>query len=174
MAKIDLKHAFRNCPVHPSDWELLSMHRKNKPYLFNKVANAMEWILHYRYKLPYVLHYLDDFFVAGPARSTACQHAHGTVLALCHELGAPVKPEKIEGPTTFLSLGMELVTMTMEARLPLAQKTTLLKDLRGFKGVTKCIQRELLSLIEKMSFACKVVPAGRIFLRWLIDLSKGF
>ena len=30
---------------------------------------------------------------------------------------------------------------------------------------------ELLSLIGKLSFACKVVPASRIFLRRLIDLS---
>ena len=35
----------------------------------------------------------------------------------------------------------------------------------------KCVKRELLSLIGKLSFACKVVPAGRIFLRRLIDLS---
>ena len=66
MAKIDLKHAFRNCPVHPSDWELLGIHWKNRyyfdkclpfglrsaPYLFNKVADAMEWILRYRYNIP--------------------------------------------------------------------------------------------------------------------------
>ena len=35
----------------------------------------------------------------------------------------------------------------------------------------KCTEHQLLSLVEKLSFACKVVPAGRIFLRRLIDLS---
>ena len=36
----------------------------------------------------------------------------------------------------------------------------------------KCTQRELLSLIGKLSFCCKVLPAGRIFLRRMIDLSN--
>ena len=35
----------------------------------------------------------------------------------------------------------------------------------------KCTKQQQLSLIGKLSFACKVVPAGRIFLRRLIDLS---
>ena len=35
----------------------------------------------------------------------------------------------------------------------------------------KCTKRQLLSLIGKLSFACKVVPAGRIFLRRLLNLS---
>ncbi|XP_057296127.1 uncharacterized protein LOC130625062 [Hydractinia symbiolongicarpus] len=35
----------------------------------------------------------------------------------------------------------------------------------------KCTKRELLSLIGSLSFACKVVKCGRMFLRRLIDLS---
>ena len=35
----------------------------------------------------------------------------------------------------------------------------------------KCTKEQLLSLIDRLSFACKVVPAGRIFSRRLIDLS---
>lgn len=35
----------------------------------------------------------------------------------------------------------------------------------------KCTKRDLLSVIGKLSFACKVIPAGRIFLRRLIDKS---
>ena len=37
--------------------------------------------------------------------------------------------------------------------------------------VKKCLKRELLSLIGKLNFACRILPAGRIFLRRLIDLS---
>ena len=36
----------------------------------------------------------------------------------------------------------------------------------------KCTKRELLSLIGKLSFYCKLLPAGRIFLRRLIDFSS--
>ena len=35
----------------------------------------------------------------------------------------------------------------------------------------KCTKRELLFLIGKLSFACKILPASRIFLRRLIYLS---
>ena len=37
--------------------------------------------------------------------------------------------------------------------------------------VKKFTKRELLSLIGSLSFACKVVKPGRMFLRRLIDLS---
>ena len=59
MAKVDLKNAFRLCPVRPEDWHLLGIHWQGKyyidkclpfglrlsPYLFNMVADALEWIL---------------------------------------------------------------------------------------------------------------------------------
>ena len=59
MAKVNLKNAFRLCPVRQEDWHLLSIHWHDKyfvdkclpfglrptPYLFNMVADALEWIL---------------------------------------------------------------------------------------------------------------------------------
>ena len=47
----------------------------------------------------------------------------------------------------------------------------MLEELQLFSTRKKCTKRQLLSLIGKLSFAYKVVPAGRIFLRHLIDLS---
>ena len=113
MAKVDLKNAFRLCPVHPADWPLLGIHWRNMyyinkcllfglrsaPFLFNMVADSIQWILHHHFHVTNSFHYLDDFFFAGPQ------------------------------------------------------------------------QRQLLSLIGKLSFATKVIPAGRIFLRRLLDLA---
>ena len=59
MAKLDLKHAFHLCPVSPIDRDLVSMHWQGKffvdlrlssglcssPFLFNRLADAFEWIL---------------------------------------------------------------------------------------------------------------------------------
>ena len=42
---------------------------------------------------------------------------------------------------------------------------------QSWLGRYKSTKRELLSLIGKLSFAAKVVPAGHLFLRRLIDLS---
>ena len=60
----------------------------------------------------------------------------------------------------------------MELRLPpdkLEALTQLLEQWHNIKR--KITKRELLSLIGKLSFAAKVIPAGRIFFRRLIDLS---
>ena len=40
--------------------------------------------------------------------------------------------------------------------------------LQGWHKCTKC---ELLSLIRKLTFSCKILPASRIFLHRLIDLT---
>ena len=185
MGKIDLKNAFRICPVR-KDWALLGVHWRGQyyvdkclpfglrsaPYLFNQIAEAIEWILRTNYNIQYLIHYLDDFFTAGPAQSRCCQHNMDTMLGVCDQVGAPVKPEKVEGPSTTLGfLGIELDSIAMTARLPAAKKEELLSDLQQFIHRHKCCKRELLSLIGKLSFACKVVPAGRIFLRRLIDKS---
>ena len=59
MAKVDLKNAFRLCPVRPEDWHLLGIYwhdnfyidkclpfrLRSAPFLFNMVADALHWIL---------------------------------------------------------------------------------------------------------------------------------
>lgn len=84
------------------------------------------------------------------------------------------KPEKVIGPATQLTiLGIELDTMQMQARLPEEKLAALLEELDMFSCLAQsrdtCTKRQLLSLIGKLAFACKVIPAGRIFLRRLID-----
>ena len=64
-----------------------------------------------------------------------------------------------------------LDTTTMTASISNEQKQELLSSIQSMMECRKCTKQQLLSLIGKLSFACKVVPAGRIFLRRLIDLS---
>ena len=76
MVKLDLKHAFRLCPVFPSDvtylacigrensmwiFAYLSVYRSS-PFLFNRLADAFEWILKNNYAIQALMHYLDDYF----------------------------------------------------------------------------------------------------------------
>ncbi len=60
-------------------------------------------------------------------------------------------------------------------RLPQDKLQSLLEELELFVSLhltgTSCTKRQLLSLVGKLAFACKVVPAGRIFLRRLLDLA---
>ena len=186
LSKIDLKDAFRLIPVRPTDWNLLGIHwqqnyyidtclpfgLRSAPYLFNRFSSALHWILEHNYGVQHLLHYLDDFFTAGPADSDVCEHSLNAMLTLCNILNVPIKPSKVEGPTTSLTfLGIHLNTITMEASITSERKQSLLQELSALHARNKCTKRELLSLIGKLSFSCKVLPAGRIFLRRLIDLS---
>ena len=86
-------------------------------------------------------------------------------------LGIPVAYDKLEGPATQLTfLGITLDS-TQQLSLPLDKQEDILHSIQGWRGHHKATKRELLSLIGKLSFSAKVVPAGRLFLRHLIDLS---
>ena len=78
MAKVDIKHAFRLCPVRPADYPLLGIYWNNayyvdtrlpfgsrsSPYIFNSFADALCWILVTVGGIAHIIHYLDDFFMA--------------------------------------------------------------------------------------------------------------
>ena len=98
MAKVDLKNAFRLCPVRPEDWHLLGIHWRDRfyvdkclpfglrsaPFLFNMVADSLHWILENYFGVANPFHYLDDFFFAGHPGSQECHQALRDMLTLCH------------------------------------------------------------------------------------------
>ena len=77
MAKTDTEAAFRQCPAHPDDWELLGMHWRGKyyfdkvlpfglrsaPFKFNTLSDALEWIALVEPLITFVDHILDDFII---------------------------------------------------------------------------------------------------------------
>ncbi len=187
IAKLDVQSAFRICPVHPSDWHLLGFSfldfyfvdlclpfgLRSSVNRFTKLSDTLSWILQNNYEVEYISHYLDDFFLAGPPNSEICMKNMHVTRALFNRLGVPLAPEKVVGPTTVLTyLGIEIDTARMELRLPEEKFHSLLNQLNDWHSKRKCTKRELLSLIGKLSFASKVIPSGRTFLRRLIDLSK--
>ena len=119
-----------------------------------------------------LIHYLDDFLLAGPPGQPTCSESTETMLRVCERLGIPVALDKLEGPaTTITFLGITIDTTLQLLRFPpdkLQEMTLLIKSWLGKQQTTK---RDLLSLIGKLSFAAKVVPSGRLFLRRLIELS---
>lgn len=186
LAKVDIEHAYRNIPVHCEDRHLLGMRWQGRVYIdsvlpfglrsapkiFSSVADALEWIL-LQHGVSLSLHYLDDFFTAGKANSDQCMRNLQLICAICKWLGIPLKRQKIEGPAMILTLlGIELDTTKSEIRLP-AEKVKQLQDLlEEWRCKKRCQKRTLLSLIGKLSHACKVVVAGRIFLRRMIETAK--
>ena len=185
MATFDVEAAYRNVPVHPSHRVLLGMKWRDQfyvdlvlpfglrsaPFIFNSIADMVEWILVTSYQIPDLLHYLDDFITAGPAQSSQCAQNLATALQVCHRLGLPLHPDKCVGPSTVLVvLGIELDSVNQVARLP-QEKLSLLQELIGSWLPRKwCNRRELESLIGHLHHAAQVVWPGRTFLRRMIDL----
>ena len=133
MAKFDVEAAYRNIPVHPSDRFLLGMRWHGKyyvdlafpfglrsaPYLFNSVADMVEWILTHSYQVPDILHYLDDFITVGPPNSPLCAQYLSIAKQVCLTLGLPLHHLKSVGPSSVMvGLGIELDSMAQIARLP--------------------------------------------------------
>ena len=187
MAKLDIlsSFAFRLCPVRPEDWPLLGYYWDNyyyvdtrlpfgsrsSPFIFNNFADILTWILIFVYGIPSVIHYLDDFFLCAGSRGKCKQHMD-TLIQAFNDLGVPLAPDKIVGPSTSITyLGIEIDAEAQIIRLPPDKLTDLSHLLLAWKHKRKCTKRELLSLISSLSFACKVIKPGRIFLRRLIDLS---
>ena len=84
----------------------------------------------------------------------------------------PVALDKLEGPaTTITFLGITIHTTLQQLWLPPDKLEEMILLIKSWLGKNKATKRDLLSLIGKLSFAAKVVPSGRLFLRRLIELS---
>ena len=185
LAKLDIKHAFRLIPVRPCDWKFLGftfegrfyidlvlpMGMRSSPFIFTSFSDVLHWIIRNFILIPGLLHYLDDFFLCAKTYDE-CLEAMRVFQAICLELGVPLAPDKIEGPSqTITYLGIEIDTIAQVCRLPADKLTKIVDELNSWRQRSSVTKRELLSLIGVLSFATKVVKPGRIFLRRLITCS---
>ena len=110
--------------------------------------------------------------ITGTPNTNQCSQHLSTLTALCKQLGIPLAEDKREGPITLLEyLSILLDSSALEARLPRDKLVDIKSSFAKWSLRTHCTKLELLSLIGTLSFAAKVVPAGRIFLCRMIDLS---
>ena len=80
------------------------------------------------------------------------------MLTLCQRINAPIKAEKVVPPSTQITfLGIVINTNAMTASISNELKSLMLEELQSFVQRKKYTKLELLSLIGKLSFACKVV-----------------
>ena len=183
LAKTDIQSAFRIIPINPKDYNLLGMKWDSLYYYdrsmpmgcssscrtFEILSTAVELIARHRLRIKFILHLLDDFLIIAPSYEACSQF-----LRLCSYLGIPMAPDKTVGPSTTLSFaGIELDSLSMEARLPrdkIHKCTALISQFLRRKKVTL---QELQSLLGLLNFACAVVKPGRALLKRLIDLTLG-
>ncbi len=184
LAKVDIEAAYRLIPVHPQDrilqavqWRgntfvdpMLPFGLRSAPKIFNAVADALQWHLT-QAGIEVLFHYLDDFIMVAPPNSHLCRAWLQILTRKCDRLGVPIAAHKTEGPSTVVSfLGITIDTAKGELRLP-EDKLSRLRDLlEEWRSKKCCTRKELESLIGLLNHACKVIRAGRSFLRRMIDL----
>ena len=185
LAKLDIRHAFRICPVRLDQIHLLGFQwdgflfvdtrlpfgSRSSPFLFNTFADLLAWALVTVCGVSALLHYLDDFFFCASSE-LSCRRDMDIFLCTCSRLGVPIAHDKTVGPASSLTyLGIELDAARQVARLPAGKLAALATLLEEWAGRVSCTKRDLLSLIGSLSFAARVVRPGRLFLRRLITLS---
>ncbi len=107
MAKIDIRQAYRNVPIHPEDRPLLGVNWKetilwdnvltfgmrSAPLIFTAVADALQWIMQQRGAGP-LFHYLDDYITLGPPGQDGCANNLAIIRQVCRDTGTPVEEDK--------------------------------------------------------------------------------
>ena len=144
---------------------------RSSPFIFNTFADLLLWILIYVCGIPFIIHYLDDFFLFNTS-TDKCKADMDSMQSSFSLLGILLATDKTVGPSQCLTyLGIEIDSHSQTIRLPEEKFQDLSVKFRMWSSRKKCTKRELLSLIGSLSFAAKVVKPGRMFLRCLIDLS---
>jgi len=177
LAKLDIRSAYRNIPVHPHDRWLLGMvwhggvfidtvlpfGLRSAPKIFNAVADALEWVVRHN-GVREIYHYLDDFLVIGTPGSDECTRSLDSLLTWTEWLGFPVAEEKVEGPSSVITfLGIEIDSEAMILRLPEDK-------LRSLKALVKSWRER--HWCQRLS--CSLWPASySMLVRWC-DLGEPF
>ena len=100
ISKVDLKSAYRVITIHPDDTPLLGVRWNSNlllhkalpfglisvPKIFLAFADALAWVA-LQLGVDTQIHYLDDFFIAGPPGSPLCDQSYHRFLQCCQMLG---------------------------------------------------------------------------------------
>lgn len=185
LCKTDVRSAFRICPVHPTDYELLGIKWNGLYYvdrclpmgcrtsckIFEEFSSALEWIAIHKLGISSMVHILDDFLIIEQSKES-CLSSFKKFVALCEDIGVPLSAEKTVLPSQVIDfVGITLDVQRSEARLPADKLEKCKNSLLKFLQKDKCTLKDMQSLIGLLNFACSVILPGRAFLRRMINLT---
>ena len=145
---------------------------RSSPGIFNQFADLVCWIMHFVFALQQLVHYSDDFLLVSCTEPGLANKDLAQLCAAFEELHIPLATDKVLGPACCMTyLGIEINSVEQTIAIPHEKYTELMELLPKWFIKRTCTKQQLLSLVGKLSFVCKVVRPGRIFLRWFINLS---
>ena len=183
--KADITAAFKVMPINPEFWHLFGVRWQGKfyfavrltfgcrssPKIFDTLSEALCWILHNNYSVPFLVHLLDDFLTITPHTDPPAA-GRDSVLRVFESLGVPISEEKTSGPAKTLEfLGITLDTVNSTSSLPKEKVDRILTIIDCFLAGPKTKQ-EILSLLGHLNFAMRVIPQGRPFVSNLLSAAN--
>ena len=194
MCKLDLKDGFFHCPVHQDSQRFLGFRWDKQTYAYRflpfglasspyqfcrltshaaQLATSRLRALLWGSRVPLILVYVDDFLICAPTCAD-CTLALSILREVLLELGLNEKLSKHVPPTErIIFLGIQLDSQRLSASLSSQRVRNVQQALNDFTGRKKASKRELQSLAGTLNFAAKVVRGGRLWLRGIINLTKG-
>jgi hypothetical protein len=184
ISKIDIKSAFRLCPVCPDDRHLLGFSWDNKLYfdkvlamglasscrIFETFSTAVKWIALKHIRKAYIAKILDDFLLVTDADHPCPDLAFSLLKTIFTHLGIPLAEEKCVPPCKCLVyLGLEIDILNMCIKLPVDKVHKCVESIMDLMGKKKTRVKQIHSLCGLLQFACRAVVPGRPFLRRLYD-----
>ena len=169
LAKSDIKHAYRQIPVHPQDRILLGLQwqgqfyvdatlpfgLRSAPLIFSAVADAVEWVMRTSGVKHISTTLMTLIVIVGPPNSDDCSFGLRSFRQTCENLGLLVAEDKTEGPAKCLTvLGIEFDTEAMVLRLPVDKLERVQSLLQFWKGKGSVQRRDL------ESFASTCMQSG--------------
>ncbi|XP_033763092.1 uncharacterized protein LOC117344458 isoform X1 [Pecten maximus] len=184
MCKADITDAFKQIPIHPSQWHLfcvkwnnsyyhyvrLPFGSRSSPKIFDQLSQAIVWIAVNNYGISNMLHLLDDFLtVDDPSHDS--DRTMALITMIFNKLQIPLSKKKTIGPTCIIEyLGIILDSNKMEARLPLDKVYRITEFITDILSRKSCTRKELEQLLGHLNFAMRVILPGRAFVSYLYRL----
>ncbi len=182
--KLDLSNAFLSFPLHPSIHHLFSFSFDKKFFQFRsmpfgladapRLCTLLLSVVSYTLTVAHCHHivYLDDFLFVANSYSEML-NMMATASTIFASFGLVVNADKTEGPSqriTFLGIVLDSLRQTLECTTArIAEISALCDDMVPRRRTSL---RHIQHLLGKFSFAARVLPGARPFLRRLIDSMK--
>lgn len=177
LAKMDVKSAYRQIPIHPDDWCLFAVEveqlifidtfcpfgGRSSGHIWERYAQAMQWMLEHKYNVPSTARWVDDFFFVMDA------HDSDTIVSRAQRafvhMGVPMDDNKLEGPAVELVyVGYLINTQHMTVGVPANKREALAALLSDGLATRKVTMEWLEKLVGKLEFASKAIRLGRSYL----------